>query len=72
MTDQQLADRFEAREPPAWRDDTTFHQLLSVAEMNDLAHRFENYSIARRDFANEIWNLKPSSLGTTVRCSISL
>ena len=29
MTDQQLADRFEARELPAWRDDTTFHQLLA-------------------------------------------
>ena len=28
MTDQQLADRFEAREP-AWRDDTAFHQLLA-------------------------------------------
>ena len=29
MTDQQLADRFEARELPAWRDDTGFHQLLA-------------------------------------------
>jgi Bacterial TniB protein len=29
MTDQQLADRFEARELPAWRDDTAFHQLLA-------------------------------------------
>jgi hypothetical protein len=29
MTDQQLADRFEARELPVWRDDTTFHQLLA-------------------------------------------
>jgi hypothetical protein len=29
MTDQQLADRFEARELPAWRDDTSFHQLLA-------------------------------------------
>jgi DNA polymerase III delta prime subunit len=29
MTDQQLADRFEARELPTWRDDTTFHQFLA-------------------------------------------
>jgi hypothetical protein len=29
MTDHQLADRFEARELPVWRDDTTFHQLLA-------------------------------------------
>ncbi|MBV8140634.1 MAG: TniB family NTP-binding protein [Verrucomicrobia bacterium] len=29
MTDQQLADRFEARALPAWRDDTGFHQLLA-------------------------------------------
>jgi len=29
MTDQQLADRFEARELPAWRDDTAFHQFLA-------------------------------------------
>jgi hypothetical protein len=29
MTDQQLADRFEARELPAWRDDACFHQLLA-------------------------------------------
>jgi hypothetical protein len=29
MTDQQLADRFEARELAAWRDDTAFHQLLA-------------------------------------------
>src|SRR6201998_301857 len=32
MTDQQLADRFEARELPAWRDDTGFHQLLASFE----------------------------------------
>ena len=30
MTDQQLADRFEARELPVWRDDTAFHQLLAT------------------------------------------
>jgi len=30
MTDQQLADRFEARELPLWRDDTAFHQLLAT------------------------------------------
>ena len=29
MTDQQLADRFEARELAAWRDDATSQQLLS-------------------------------------------
>jgi Bacterial TniB protein len=29
LTDQQLADRFEARELPAWRDDVTFHQFLA-------------------------------------------
>ena len=29
MTDQQLADRFEARELPAWRDDATSQQLLA-------------------------------------------
>jgi hypothetical protein len=29
MTDQQLADRFEARELPAWCDDIAFHQLLA-------------------------------------------
>lgn len=28
MTDQQLADRFEAFELTAWRDDTAFAQLL--------------------------------------------
>jgi hypothetical protein len=28
MTDQQLADRFEAAELPAWEDDQFFHQLL--------------------------------------------
>jgi hypothetical protein len=28
MTDQQLADRFEAAELPAWEDDQTFQQLL--------------------------------------------
>jgi len=30
MTDQQLADRFQARELPVWRDDTAFHQLLAT------------------------------------------
>jgi hypothetical protein len=29
----------------------------SVAEINDLAHRFENYSIALRDLMKEIWNV---------------
>jgi hypothetical protein len=29
MTDQQLADRFEARELSAWRDGTAFHQILA-------------------------------------------
>ena len=29
MTDQQLADRFEAWEMPAWNDDAPLHQLLS-------------------------------------------
>lgn len=29
MTDQQLADRFEAWEMPAWSDDASLHQLLS-------------------------------------------
>ena len=28
MTDQQLADRFEAAELPAWENDSSFHQLL--------------------------------------------
>ena len=28
MTDQQLADRFEAVELPAWENDSIFHQLL--------------------------------------------
>jgi hypothetical protein len=28
MTDQQLADRFEAVELPAWENDAAFHQLL--------------------------------------------
>jgi hypothetical protein len=28
MTDQQLADRFEAMELPPWEDDATFQQLL--------------------------------------------
>jgi len=32
LTDQQLADRFEARELPAWRDDTAFHQFLASFE----------------------------------------
>jgi hypothetical protein len=29
----------------------------SVAEINDLAHRFENSSIALRDLMKEIWNI---------------
>jgi Bacterial TniB protein len=29
MTDQQLADRFEAMELPAWQDDNAFQNLLS-------------------------------------------
>jgi hypothetical protein len=29
----------------------------SVAEIDDLAHRFENYSIALRDLMKEIWNI---------------
>ncbi len=29
----------------------------SVAEIDDLAHRFENYSIALRDLMKEIWNM---------------
>lgn len=29
LTDQQLADRFEARELPAWRDEPAFHQFLA-------------------------------------------
>ena len=28
MTDQQLADRFEAAELPAWENDSSFQQLL--------------------------------------------
>jgi len=28
MTDQQLANRFEAAELPAWENDATFQQLL--------------------------------------------
>ena len=28
MTDQQLADRFEAAELPAWENDASFQQLL--------------------------------------------
>jgi hypothetical protein len=29
----------------------------SVTEIDDLAHRFENYSIALRDLMKEIWNI---------------
>jgi hypothetical protein len=29
LTDQQLAERFEARELPAWRDEPAFHQFLA-------------------------------------------
>jgi hypothetical protein len=29
----------------------------SVAEIDDLAHRFENYSIALHDLMKEIWNI---------------
>jgi hypothetical protein len=29
----------------------------SVAEIDDLAHRFENYSIALRNLMKEIWNI---------------
>jgi putative SOS response-associated peptidase YedK len=29
----------------------------SLAEINDLAHRFENSSIALRDLMKEIWNI---------------
>jgi hypothetical protein len=29
LTDQQLADRFEARDLPAWRDEPAFHQFLA-------------------------------------------
>jgi hypothetical protein len=32
MTDQQLADRFEAAELPAWENDSVFHQLLLSLE----------------------------------------
>ena len=32
MTDQQLADRFEAAELPAWKNDSTFQQLLLSLE----------------------------------------
>jgi TniB protein len=45
MTDQQLADRFEARELPAWRDDPPCQQLLAsfaailpLREASDLHH----------------------------------
>jgi hypothetical protein len=33
------------------------NRTWSVAEINDLAHRFENYSIALRDLMKEIWNI---------------
>ena len=32
MTDQQLADRFEAIELPAWENDASFHELLLSLE----------------------------------------
>ena len=32
MTDQQLADRFDATELPAWENDQAFHQLLASLE----------------------------------------
>jgi hypothetical protein len=32
MTDQQLADRFDASELPAWENDQAFHQLLASFE----------------------------------------
>jgi hypothetical protein len=45
MTDQQLADRFEARELAAWRDDATSQQLLAsfaailpLRQASDLHH----------------------------------
>jgi hypothetical protein len=45
MTDQQLADRFEAREVPAWRDDVvcqgllaSFGAILPLREPSDLHH----------------------------------
>lgn len=45
MTDQQLADRFEARELPAWRDDVTcqallasFGAILPLRQPSDLHH----------------------------------
>jgi hypothetical protein len=42
MTDQQLADRFEAWELPAWQDDTALHQLLTAfASILPLRHASE-------------------------------
>jgi hypothetical protein len=34
MTDQQLADRFEAAELPAWENDSSFQQLLLSFELS--------------------------------------
>lgn len=42
MTDQQLADRFEAWELPAWQDDAALHQLLTAfASILPLRHASE-------------------------------
>jgi TniB protein len=42
MTDQQLADRFEAWELPAWQDDAALHQLLAAfAAILPLRHASE-------------------------------
>jgi chromosomal replication initiation ATPase DnaA len=42
MTDQQLADRFEAWELPAWQDDAALHQLLAAfASILPLRHASE-------------------------------
>jgi hypothetical protein len=45
MTDQQLADRFDAFELPAWRDDgalaqllSSYRSLLALREASDLCH----------------------------------
>jgi hypothetical protein len=45
MTDQQLADRFEARELPAWKDDVacqpllaSFGAILPLRQPSDLHH----------------------------------
>jgi hypothetical protein len=42
MTDQQLADRFEAWELPAWQEDAALHQLLAAfASILPLRHASE-------------------------------